>query len=51
MKAVKAVYGSSENEEFIAKVAHNLKEACNLVKAGFEYVTRMEEAKIFRKRK
>jgi len=32
------------------KVVHNLKEACELVEAGFEYVTDMEGAKIFRKR-
>ena len=31
------------------KVAHNLKEACELIEAGFEYVTDMEGAKIFGK--
>jgi len=39
------------NDEYHVKVAHNLKEACDLVEAGFEYVTDMEGAKIFRKRK
>jgi integrase/recombinase XerD len=39
------------NDEYHVKVAHNLKEACALVEAGFEYVTDMEDAKIFRKRK
>jgi hypothetical protein len=28
-----------------------LDEACNLLEAGFEYVTNMDDAKIFRKRK
>jgi integrase len=40
-----------ESDEYIAKVATNLEEACQLIEAGFEYVTEMEEAKIFRKRK
>jgi hypothetical protein len=39
------------NDEYHVKVAHNPKEACALVEAGFEYVTDMEDAKIFRKRK
>jgi len=39
------------NDEYYVKVAHNPKEACALVEAGFEYVTDMEDAKIFRKRK
>jgi len=47
----KAIYGSPEDDEFIVKVAHNLKEACEFVEAGFEYVTEMEGAKIFKKRK
>jgi hypothetical protein len=42
---------STANDEYHVKVAHNLKEACALVEAGFEYVTDMEGAKIFRKRK
>jgi integrase len=33
------------------KVAHGLKEACQLVETGFECVTEMESSKIFRKRK
>jgi len=41
----------NENEEFTVRVAHSLKEACELVEAGFEYVTDMEGAKIFRRRK
>ncbi len=34
-----------------AKVAETLEEACELVEAGFEFVTDMEGKKIFRKRK
>jgi len=33
------------------RVAENLQEACQLVEAGFEYVTEMDGVKIFRKRK
>ena len=39
------------DDEYHVKVAHNLKEACTLIEAGFEYVTDMEGAKIFRRRK
>lgn len=38
-------------DQYHIKVARTLKEACELVKAGFEYVTDMNDAKIFRKRK
>jgi integrase len=41
----------AENDEYHVKVAYNLKEACALVEAGFEYVTDIDGAKIFRKRK
>ncbi len=40
-----------QNDEFHAKVARKLKEACKLVEAGFEYVTDINGAKLFRKRK
>jgi integrase len=40
-----------EGDEYVSKVAWNLEEACNLVDAGFDYVTDVEGAKIFRKRK
>jgi len=40
-----------ENDEFVVRVARTLDEACKLVEAGFEYVTEMDGAKIFRKRK
>jgi integrase len=39
------------NEEFTCKVAKNLQEATKLIEAGFEYVTDVDEVKIFRKRK
>ena len=38
-------------DEYHVKVAETVKEACALVEAGFEYVTEMNGAKIFRKRK
>jgi len=46
-----AVFGESNSQEFHVKVAHNLEEACELVKVGFDYVCEMEDAKLFRKRK
>jgi len=39
------------DDEFHVKVAHNMDEACKLLEVGFEYVTDMDEAKLFRKRK
>jgi integrase len=38
-------------EEWTCRVAKSLQEACQLVEQGFEYVTEMDGAKIFRKRK
>jgi integrase len=39
------------NDEYHVKAAHDLKEACQLLETGFEYVTDMEGVKLFRKRK
>ena len=36
---------------YVSKVAKTEKDICNLIEAGFEYVTEFEGAKIFRKRK
>ncbi|NIR87294.1 hypothetical protein GWO13_06880 [Candidatus Bathyarchaeota archaeon] len=46
-------YFNQLNEDFTARVAHNVNEACQLVEAGFEYVTGdySDGGKIFRKRK
>ena len=40
-----------KDDEWISKVARTLDEACKLIDAGFKYVTEMDGAKIFRKRK
>jgi len=40
-----------ESDEFTVKVAKTLDEACQLIESGFEYVTEMDDVKIFRKRK
>lgn len=40
----------NENE-WACATARNLQEACSLIEQGFEYVTEMDGAKIFRKRK
>ncbi|MEM2888033.1 MAG: tyrosine-type recombinase/integrase [Candidatus Bathyarchaeia archaeon] len=39
------------DDEFHVKVAHSLDEACKLLEVGFEYVTDIAGAAIFRKRK
>ena len=38
-------------DEFTVRVAKSLDEACNLLEVGFEYVTDMDDVKLFRKRK
>lgn len=40
-----------ESDDYHVKTAKTVKEACELVKVGFEYVTEMENCRIFRKRK
>jgi integrase len=40
-----------QSDEFNAKVAKNVEDACKLVEVGFEYVTTIEGVQIFRKRK
>lgn len=39
------------NDEYTTAVAKTVNEACKLIEAGFDYVTEMEDVKIFRKRK
>jgi hypothetical protein len=39
------------NGEFHVKVASTLEEACKLLEVGFEYVTDMEDEKLFRRRR
>lgn len=40
-----------DGRKFHVKVAESLEEACKLLEVGFEYVTDMENKKLFRKRK
>ena len=47
----KLLFRNENDEEFHAKVAKDIDEACELVKVGFEYVTEYQGGKIFRKRK
>jgi hypothetical protein len=42
---------TAEDDEFHIAVARTLKEACKLLKVGFEHVTKMDTVKLFRKRK
>jgi len=42
---------TNTDDEFRVRVAYSLEEACKLPEVGFEYVTDMSEAKLFRKRK
>ena len=39
------------NDEYICKIAKSIDEATELIEAGFEYVTSIDDAKLFRKRK
>lgn len=39
------------DDEFVSKVAKTVDEACKLMEAGFDYVTDVNDVKIFRKRK
>ena len=45
------IFGLDDSDEFTVKVAETLKEACELLEAGFEYITDIDGKKIFRKRK
>jgi integrase len=40
-----------EDDEYICKTAENVKEAKELIEAGYQYVCDMESLKLFRKRK
>jgi integrase len=40
-----------DSDEYICKTASNIKEATTLIEQGFQYVTDIENLKIFRKRK
>ena len=46
----RAVYGDHEDDEFISRVATSLKGARLLIEAGFEYITDIDNYKLFRKR-
>jgi len=40
-----------EDDEYICKTAENVKEAKELIEAGYQYVCEMDNLKLFRKRK
>ena len=40
-----------KSDEYTVRVAETIGEACKLVEAGFEYVTEVDNAKVFRKPK
>jgi hypothetical protein len=42
---------ASRSYEYLVKVAQTVEEACTLIEVGFEYVTDVDNAKLFRKRK
>ena len=46
-----AIFNSHDNDQFTVKVAETVEEACELVEIGFEYVTDVDNKKLFRKRK
>lgn len=41
----------NEGDEYFCKVASSVKEATALIESGFDYVTDIEDKKLFRKRK
>ncbi len=41
------IFGLEDSDEFTVKVAETLKDACDLLEAGFEYVTDMDGKKLF----
>jgi hypothetical protein len=45
----KAIF--KENDEYVCKTAKTIEEAAQLIEAGFEYVTEINNIKLFRKRK
>jgi hypothetical protein len=40
-----------DKEEYVCKISKTVKEASQLVESGFEYVTEIDGARLFRKRK
>ena len=46
-----ALFGHGVNDEFICKIAQTPEEVSQLIEAGFEHVTDMDNKKFFRKRK
>ncbi|MGA3110907.1 MAG: site-specific integrase [Candidatus Bathyarchaeia archaeon] len=40
-----------EDDDYVCKAATNIKEATQLIEAGYEYITEMDNIKLFRKRK
>jgi hypothetical protein len=40
-----------KSDEYTVRFVETIPEACTLIEAGFEYVTDMDGAKLFRKRK
>jgi len=42
---------SNQDEQYTAKIAHNITEATQLIETGFDYITEIDGAKLFRKRK
>jgi hypothetical protein len=40
-----------EDDDYICRAAANVKEAIELIEAGYEYVCDMENVRLFRKRK
>jgi integrase len=47
----RTLYQTSDKDEWIAKTAKTVEEACDLIKVGFEYVMDIDGLKLFRKRK
>jgi hypothetical protein len=46
-----AIYGGIQDDQFKAKVATNLSEACQLLESGFDCVSNVHGHELFKKRK
>lgn len=46
-----AIFNTQGSDQFVVKVAETVEDACELVEAGFEFVTELDHKQLFRKRK
>ncbi len=47
----RTLYQANDKDEWVVKAVKTVEEASELIKVGFEYVTEVQDFKLFRKRK